>query len=175
MARFTFGATVADYVVKATSGGTLRLTDASLTFWDAETGGTRYTDLLLEGAAVGSIEVGPGGQIPSFQGPDSVTDMWVEAHGSTGGRVRIVSAPAYAELAGFADAAAASATTASGAATSASASADAAALDAARAATTVASGGVFGVDTDFIYYLTNVAGTSGAPVLYDTDAVPYIV
>lgn len=87
MARSTFGGTAADYVITAASGGLMRLTAATLTFWDAPTGGNRYTDLLLAGSPVVSIVVGADGQVPAFQGPDLVTAMWADGGA---GRVRLV-------------------------------------------------------------------------------------
>ena len=50
----------------------------TLTFWDAESGGTQHTDLFLAGAPVTSIQAGPTGQVPGFKGPDGVTSMWVD-------------------------------------------------------------------------------------------------
>ena len=86
MARATFGGSVADYVVSAGSDGLLRLASASLTMWTAATGGTKITDLLLNGATVTAIPVGSDGAVPVFQGPDGVTELWADAgHG----RVRL--------------------------------------------------------------------------------------
>lgn len=90
MARADFGGTVSDFtfVARTLMGRqVLDLEAATLTFWDAATGGTRHTDLLLNGSPVSSITVGDDGQIPLFQGPDGVTAMWADA-GS--GRVRMV-------------------------------------------------------------------------------------
>lgn len=87
MARSTFGGTAADYVITAASGGLMRLTAATLTFWDAPTGGNRHTDLLLAGSPVSSIVVGADGQIPAFEGPDLVTAMWADGGA---GRARLV-------------------------------------------------------------------------------------
>ena len=82
MARADFGGSTSDFVFTPTSGGLMRLSAATLTFWDAETGGTQYTDLLLNGVAVTQIPVGSDGNVPTFQGPDGVGRMWVSAGGS---------------------------------------------------------------------------------------------
>ena len=113
MARSNFGGTMSDFVIQVAGGGLIRLGEGTLTFWDAVTGGTQYTDLLLGGQPVSSITVSSG-FVPVFQGPDSVTQMWADAGGE---RVLIVA------LADVADAAAASATAADGSATAAAASA----------------------------------------------------
>jgi len=81
MARADFGGTSSDFVFGATSTGLIRLTPATLTFWDAESGGTRHADLILDGDPVSSITVGRDGQIPTFQGPDNITQMWADAGG----------------------------------------------------------------------------------------------
>lgn len=80
MARADFGGTSSDYVYSRTSGNLLRLAAASLTMWDAETGGTQITDLILNGSMVSTIPVGSDGQIPTFQGPDGVFKLWAGAH-----------------------------------------------------------------------------------------------
>lgn len=55
-----------------------------VTFWDAETGGTQWDDLLLGGTTpVTSITVTDPANPPAFQGPDGVVAMWVQVGGST--------------------------------------------------------------------------------------------
>lgn len=88
MARATFGATAADYVISLGPGGLLRAAPATLKFWTAPIGGTQLTDLLLDAAPTSTIVVGNDGIVPAFQGPDGVTQMWADAGG--GERVRIV-------------------------------------------------------------------------------------
>lgn len=88
MARSTFGATAADYVISLGPGGILRAAPATLKFWTAPTGGTQHTDLLLNAAPTSTITVGNDGMVPAFQGPDGVTQMWADAGG--GERIRIV-------------------------------------------------------------------------------------
>ncbi|MDH6460107.1 lysophospholipase L1-like esterase [Micromonospora sp. A200] len=67
----------------------------TIAFWSAETGGSQYTDLLdSDGVAVPVIVSADGataraaGQIPPFQGPDGVTEVWASANG--GPRSRMV-------------------------------------------------------------------------------------
>lgn len=86
MSRATFGGTAGDFVASVGSDRLLRAVSATLTLWDAETGGTQVTDLLLDGSPVTEIPVGRDGQVPEFQGPDGVAVMWAEAGGS---RVRL--------------------------------------------------------------------------------------
>lgn len=75
--RSTFGGTHQD-VVLDTSGPFLRLSDARVTFWDSEVGGTRYTDLLdAEGLPTAAID-SKAGQLPLFYGPDGVVAMWAD-------------------------------------------------------------------------------------------------
>lgn len=57
-----------------------------VTFWNAEVGGTRYTDLLdVDGVPITSVFSSDGGDgrevgtIPPFQGPEDVTRMWAQA------------------------------------------------------------------------------------------------
>lgn len=58
------------------------------TFWDAETGGTQWDDLLLAGTTpVTSIDVPVSGQPPAFQGPDGVVAMWVQGARSSARRM----------------------------------------------------------------------------------------
>ena len=59
-----------------------------VTFWDAATGGTRYTDLLdASGEPITHVTTADGtgalqvGTIPRFRGPDEVTEMWADAGG----------------------------------------------------------------------------------------------
>lgn len=86
MARMTFGGTAADFVASVGPAGTIKALPATLTFWSAKAGGTRYTDLMLNGAAATQVVTGADGQVPAFQGPDGITTMWADA-GS--GRVRM--------------------------------------------------------------------------------------
>jgi parallel beta-helix repeat protein len=142
MARNAFGGSVSDYVVSLYPLGSSKLaafTAATLTFYDAETGGNQVTDLALNAdgtSPVSSIAVPATGDVPTFYGPDGVTQLWVSANGSTS-RVKMVSLEAAAaavtgaqaaasEAAGHATDAAASATAAQDAAASVPATTDAA-------------------------------------------------
>lgn len=82
MARFTYGAGMADYVVRPTDGLWAVAPGAVLTFWDAADGGVQYTD-LLDGAGAPAAEVtaDENGFIPQFSGPDGVAGMWASAGG----------------------------------------------------------------------------------------------
>ncbi|MFF8980170.1 glycosyl hydrolase family 28-related protein [Streptomyces cellulosae] len=84
MARYLFGATLADYVVQPTDGLWGVAPGAALTFWSLADGGTQYTDLLdSSGATATTITADGQGFIPSFSGPDGVTGMWADAGGGT--------------------------------------------------------------------------------------------
>lgn len=96
MARNTFGGSAADFLFSATSAGLIRLTSGTLTFWDAEAGGTQHTDLIWGGTPATVIPVSTDGQVPTFEGPDGVTQMWADAGG---GRVLMVSMAGVAETA----------------------------------------------------------------------------
>ena len=62
MARASFGGSASDYVYDTVpNDGYVRFGAATLTLWDAETGGGQYTDLLLEGSL-------------SLRSPSAVTD-----------------------------------------------------------------------------------------------------
>lgn len=104
MARYRFGGGPADWTfdgVSADSVPDLAQMQGGLTctFWNAETGGTQYSDLLdSNGQPATQIvsEDGTGlrntGQIPPFWGPDGVTRMWVECAG--GARLLMVTTDA---------------------------------------------------------------------------------
>lgn len=84
MARNNFGGTSGDSVFAQGIDRALRPTSASLLLWDAQTGGSQVTDLLLDGVEVATIPVPSDGQIPQFQGPDGVTHLW--ASGAVNGK-----------------------------------------------------------------------------------------
>jgi lysophospholipase L1-like esterase len=142
MARNAFGGSVSDYVVSLYTLGSSKLaafTAATLTFFDAETGGNQVTDLALNAdgsSPVTQVNVPATGDVPTFYGPDGVTQLWVSANGSAS-RVKMVSLEAAAaavtgaqaaasEAAGHATDAASSATAAEQAAASVPATTDAA-------------------------------------------------
>lgn len=84
MARYTFAGTADDRAFTETTVGAkelLTFSGAVLTMWDAITGGTAITDLMLADMAVTSIPVGVSGQIPQFEGPDGVLSMWADGGG----------------------------------------------------------------------------------------------
>lgn len=58
----------------------------TLTFWNLPSGGVQYKDLRFNNSATETIisgdgETFPTGTIPQFQGPDGITQMWVDAGG----------------------------------------------------------------------------------------------
>lgn len=97
MARRSFGGGLADYtialgdtVVVGSANGLMAVAiSAEVTFWNAEFGGARYTDLLDDvGEPATSIISSDGagarslGQIARFQGPDTdVDELWADAGG----------------------------------------------------------------------------------------------
>lgn len=97
MTRFTFGGGAADFTfAEHMVGGQdyVTLAPATITFWSTQTGGTNYTDLVLNGVSVSSITASSSGGIPSFQGPDGVSSMWADGGA---GRVRMYAYDAYAD------------------------------------------------------------------------------
>jgi hypothetical protein len=106
MARYNFGASVADYVITAgsvVSGGRTAVLRGGVNVWfyTTRTAGSRYTDLLLGGLPVTEIpSVNTGddtGYLPEFQGPDEVSFMWADANGGSGPRhlIRTTETPSY--------------------------------------------------------------------------------
>ncbi|MEU3899729.1 glycosyl hydrolase family 28-related protein [Streptomyces sp. NPDC045251] len=82
MARYTYGAGIADYVVQPTDGLWGVAPGAVITFWSAADGGVQYTDLLdADGNPITEITADEAGLLPTFQGPDGVTLMWASAGG----------------------------------------------------------------------------------------------
>ncbi|MFJ7238210.1 glycosyl hydrolase family 28-related protein [Streptomyces olivaceus] len=82
MARAVFGASVADYVVTPSDGQWGIGANLPLTFWDAISEGSQYTDLQdISGTPIAEVTTNSVGAVPRFLGPDGVTGMWVEAGG----------------------------------------------------------------------------------------------
>lgn len=93
MARRRFGGGVADWTfTTATADGVTDLAQLApgveVTFWNAETGGSQYTDLLdIDENPITSVTSSDGsdgrapGTLPPFFGPDDVGYMWAEADG----------------------------------------------------------------------------------------------
>lgn len=83
MARSTFGASLADFVVQPSDGQWGVAAGAAVTFWDDSDGGTQYTDLLdASSAPITQVTADEFGAIPEFSGPDGVTGMWADAGGA---------------------------------------------------------------------------------------------
>lgn len=58
-----------------------------VTFWNAATGGSQYTDLIdANGNPVTSVTSGADGSLPQVSGPDGVNVMWADASGGAGPR-----------------------------------------------------------------------------------------
>ncbi|MEU4920174.1 glycosyl hydrolase family 28-related protein [Streptomyces parvus] len=84
--RYDFGAGVADFIVTPADGLWTVGAGATVTFWDAASDGTQYTDLLDAAASpVTQIVADEYGGLPWFHGPDGVTGMWADAGGATRG------------------------------------------------------------------------------------------
>lgn len=91
MARHPFGGDISAYVVSVGTGNiSVFFSAATLTFWDAQAGGSQYTNLATNSAGttiVDHITTTDGtsgtavGAIPQFWGPDSVWTMWASANG----------------------------------------------------------------------------------------------
>jgi hypothetical protein len=97
MARHTFLGDLASWVMDtgaaATSGSglagdtTLVIPGQQVTFWNAQTSGSQYTDLLdATGSPITSVTSATDGSLPQISGPDSVTTMWADASGGLGPR-----------------------------------------------------------------------------------------
>lgn len=95
--RHPYGGGIADYAIHTDSTLVATLqTGASITAWNARTGGSQYLNLALDPAGTtlvtgvttsdGSDGYSPG-QIPIFYGPEDVTLLWISADG--GPRVAI--------------------------------------------------------------------------------------
>ncbi|MFF9215636.1 glycosyl hydrolase family 28-related protein [Streptomyces viridosporus] len=83
MARYQYGAGIADFVVRPSDGLWTVAPGAVVTFWDAAVDGVQYTDLqTMEGAAISEVVASEHGGLPRFVGPDAVTGMWADAGGS---------------------------------------------------------------------------------------------
>ncbi|WP_328657859.1 right-handed parallel beta-helix repeat-containing protein [Streptomyces sp. NBC_00334] len=84
MARYHFGAGVADFLVTPRDGLWGVAPGAVVTFWSASDGGVQYTDLLDgAGTPITEITADQYGMLPAFQGPDGVAIMWASAGGTS--------------------------------------------------------------------------------------------
>jgi hypothetical protein len=93
VARHPFGDTTADVTfnsdtVSGTDNVMLLAGGAEVTFWNAQLGGTQYTDLAEDAAGTSPVDhvtTSDGsdgrkaGQIPGFFGPDEIRQMWAQA------------------------------------------------------------------------------------------------
>jgi hypothetical protein len=84
VARYSFGAGIADFVVQPSDGLWSVGAGVNVTFWDASTEGIQYTDLLDDGSTpITEVTTDEYGAVPAFFGPDGVTGMWADAGGSS--------------------------------------------------------------------------------------------
>ncbi|HEY9370450.1 hypothetical protein [Streptomyces sp.] len=84
MARSTFGAGVADFVVTPSDGLWAVGAGATVTFWDSADAGTQYTDLLdASSTPIMQVTADEFGALPRFSGPDGVTGMWADGGGTS--------------------------------------------------------------------------------------------
>lgn len=91
MARHAFGGDLAGWAFTVGASNVVTLSpNTNVTFFNARTGGTQYTDLAtaVDGSGpVTSVTTGDGnggvgvGEIPIFYGPDGVLAMWASAAG----------------------------------------------------------------------------------------------
>lgn len=83
MARSKFGGTHLDVVLAPYRFGQRHLAElrggVDVTFWDAADGGSKVTDLLLDGSAASQIATDPDGYLPEFEGPDGVFTLYADA------------------------------------------------------------------------------------------------
>lgn len=97
MARYLFGGGIADYVITAGEGDVVVFTPgASVTFYNAISGGDQYTDLTEDDKAtpiVGSaVTADENGHLaPQFAGPDGLLGMWADGNAGSGPRVWMTS------------------------------------------------------------------------------------
>ncbi|MDX3455033.1 glycosyl hydrolase family 28-related protein [Streptomyces sp. ME02-8801-2C] len=84
MARYDFGAGMADFVVRPSDGLWGVAPGAVVTFYDQASEGTQYTDLLnASSTPITSVTANEYGFLPRFSGPDTVTGMWADAGGAS--------------------------------------------------------------------------------------------
>ncbi|MEU4169431.1 glycosyl hydrolase family 28-related protein [Streptomyces sp. NPDC026665] len=83
MARYEYGAGLADYVVRPVDGLWGVAGGATVSFWNASDSGTQYTDLQTTGGTpMTSVRADEYGFLPRFLGPDGIAGMWADVGGS---------------------------------------------------------------------------------------------
>lgn len=88
MSRMLFGGGIADWAFAAdTNNAAILQGNITITFWNQQTGGARFTDLTtVNGDPINQVTSSTGadglsvGQIPQFYGPDGVFSMWASAN-----------------------------------------------------------------------------------------------
>ncbi|GAA2108254.1 glycerophosphodiester phosphodiesterase [Streptomyces synnematoformans] len=104
MARHLFGG-VADYVITAGDDNVATLQPgASVTCWNAISGGSQHTDLLTAGDSTpiegGILTADVVGAVPEFLGPDTVAELYFDANGGSGPRRRAVATDLGSDISG---------------------------------------------------------------------------
>lgn len=101
MARHVYGGQVQDFVVTyGTNGELLLAASTEVLFFDAQTGGTQYTDLTdLSDGPTTVVSDSNGAISTQFKGPDGVRAMWADANGGAGPRQLMVDAQIGPDLA----------------------------------------------------------------------------
>lgn len=95
MARYLFGAGIADYVITSGEDNAVVFTPgANVTFYNAQTTGTQYTDLTEADKATAldpsAVVADDSGHLSTqFAGPDGLVGMWADGNGGAGPRVWI--------------------------------------------------------------------------------------
>lgn len=109
MTRYRFGKTTSDTTVRRV-GSLLGVVPATLTFYDAEAGGTQYVDLAADEAGTSPLIQVTSDKFGAWEvyGPDGVTAMWLDDGNPETPRVLVVAPEAAAEAATRAETAAAS-------------------------------------------------------------------
>lgn len=104
MARHLFGG-IADYVITlGTDNAATLQPGATVTCWNAVSGGTQHTDLLTAGDSTpiegGVLTADSNGAVPEFLGPDAVTELYFDTNGGSGPRRRAVATDLGGDIAG---------------------------------------------------------------------------
>jgi glycerophosphoryl diester phosphodiesterase len=100
MTRYLFGGSLADFGIEPPStnaNDVIALVDAAGEFWDSESGGSQYTDLLESDEVTprSTIETDSDGFLVPFYGPDDVTFGYLDF--GSGRRFSILSVESVAE------------------------------------------------------------------------------
>jgi hypothetical protein len=101
MARYEFGHGIGDFVVRPSDGLWGVGAGVDVTFYDASTGGTQYTDLRdASSNPISNVTTDEQGALPTFFGPDGILGMWADAGGSSRAWIEAHSVTSGASTAG---------------------------------------------------------------------------